>query len=283
MVYFREFLYLDMDFLHSYSAQANKGSIEKLIEQVADSVGQKSGTPSLIDTILRGGFLGYDRFIGGERKHESSLTYPSTETTLNDSQYTLIEKALHDEMFEGFWKYIHNNQNLMIESDDESREPNIGLYIVARKEYKFIDFDRVDMFYSEDFRSIYSAHRSSIDTSYEKFDLVRKKMSFFKQVLPFGAFLYHNPYLVPLHEEYLREPKRHIGFKLDGEQTVVGRISKHVNGKAEATSKVDKVDKKDTINDQLNLIQNTAFDILHESGFIASPEVYIIDPVGIHY
>lgn len=271
----KEFLYLDINYLESYLAQSEEG-LETTMQvqkgstktrtkgnrEVTKAFGGNAETGPVISKLLA--------------KLQGSLGIQVKNAPMSVSRESmvssLITKQLHDYMFDIF--YSAEKGRLITEHKD--MKP--GEYMEYSACFTYIDFERIEELYTEENRKFYEAIEEDPEAltafSLDEFDQVRRSLSFLKFMIPYDTFMYADNLLIVMKKQHLRELKQHIGFKLDGKITVVGKVSKAVP---------EQVDHQLKIVSTLNKIQRIALRVLHTLGFISEEEALIITPIAVFY
>lgn len=87
--------------------------------------------------------------------------------------------------------------------------------------------------------------------------------------------MFNQEFMVLIDKNWMRIKKEHLGFILDGEINIIGKVNKVFMPQNDDSSmpEVIKI---------LNNIQGYALSLLHELGFLKSDNVYIVTPIAIY-
>lgn len=264
---FRDFLYLNNNFLESFIAQKYKGFPKemqgtRIEEKSGETIGKKVDT-----TEKKEGNLG----LGSFGVNGSSTTTTNGEQFNQNSTETshkVLVKVEKDNMYHDFIQYLEYNGLFT-----DISNPDIGKYIDLYEPFYYIDFERIQKMFDEDFLAIYQSNISSDDFDAEKFSEIRSKVALLKELIPFEAMLYNKDYIVLIDKLWIRAGKEYLGYLLGEKVNVVGKVTKSIQ--------VD--DDMPSIIKILNRIQEYTLSILHELGFDVSDKVFVIVPIAIYH
>ena len=265
---FMDFIYLNTNFLESFTAQKYKGFPKELqathiLENSNENTREKANSEVNLNGKVGGGLLGVEGtvtdVIEGSQNNQNN-----TETAQN-----VIVKVQRDNMYSKFHEYIEQ-KGLLTDTSD----PALKKYISLSDMFYYIDFERIQKLCDETYRNIYSQYDSESDRfSSEKFSEIRSKIALLKELIPYDALLCNNKYIVLIDKDWLKIPKEHLGYVLGGEITVVGKVSKCIQAS----------DTMPTIIEILNKIQEFTIKMLKDIGFDVADRVYMISPIAIYH
>lgn len=217
-----------------------------------------------------GANVGFGPFGGNGTYKESNegaqFNQSNTETSQN-----IISKLQKDNMFNNFVEYIKP-----VKINSSSLENIVGNYIELCAVFCYMDFDRIQKLCDEKYRkTFYENSEDKNDFSYERFRDIKEKIAFLQDLIPFDAVLFNQEFMVLIDKNWMRIKKEHLGFILDGEINIIGKVNKVFMPQNDDSSmpEVIKI---------LNNIQGYALSLLHELGFLKSDNVYIVTPIAIY-
>lgn len=94
-----------------------------------------------------------------------------------------------------------------------------------------------------------------------------------KELISYDALLCNSKYIVLIDKNCLKFQKEHLGYVLDGEITVVRKVSKCIRAS----------NSMPTIIEILNKIQEFIIRMLQNIGFDVADRVYMISPIAIYH
>jgi len=284
----REFLYLDSDFLESFLAQTEGGLEVNLQSEIGTQQTHTKGNRTRSGTVEgsaeTAGLFGL--FVKAQSKALITVTNAPMSIANTKTGREIVTKQLHDFMFNIFYDRVdpekleadHEKMELgkKLETDREKMKP--GKYIKHTAAFKYIDLERIGSLFDENNHQIFRDYDVKPDPSisfpFDYLKRVHRILDYAKTMIPFGVFLYSDGLLIVLKEEYLREKRQQLGFKFDGEMTVVGKANKIVPEQNDDSLKVISA---------LNRIQRATINMLNELGFINKDEVLIVTPIAVYY
>lgn len=216
-----DFIYLDTNFLESYTAQKYKGFPEKMqiantYENVQENIGEKFESESNINGKVSGGIFGASGEYK-ERRGESQFNQTNTEITQN------VDTKVHkDNMFNDFLEYVQEKGQI-------SGTSNIvtGKYIELQDVFYYIDFDRIYNLCNEEYRETYHKYdENTPEFTSARLEEIRIKCNLLKELIPFDAILCSEKFMILIDQKWLRRKKEHLGYIIDGEISVVGNVNK---------------------------------------------------------
>lgn len=266
---FKNFVYLNTDFLESFIAQKYKGFPKEMqstssLEHTEEMDGEKVTT-----SAISKGEIGVPIFgVAGEYTEENEGKQINKTDT--ESSQNVILKVQRDNMYNDFLTYLEY-KNLLI-NDDATVS---GKYIELTDVFYFIDFERIQKI-CDAYQAILNNGKEINDMTLDKIQEIKAKIDLLKEIIPFDALLYNQNFVILLDKEWLRVQKNHLGYIMDGKITVVGRVNKvlHMDNTITPTPNV--------IN-MLNKMQEYAMSLLHEIGILDSEKVNIVTPIAIYH
>lgn len=264
---FKDFLYLNNNFLESFTAQKYKGFPKEMQgtrsnQHLKARVGEKTDNEETLDEKNGADFGG----ISGKSKTKTSgkqFNQNDTET----SQKVLV-KVEKDNMYHKFIKYVQKKQLFT-----DVANPDISKYIDLCDKFYYIDFNRIQKLCNEDYLAIYQSNINSDGFNVDKFREIRNKVALLKELIPFEAILYNKKYIVLIDELWLRTKKEYLGYLLGEKVNVIGKVIKSIQVEDDMPS-IIKI---------LNGIQEYTLSILNELGFDVADKVFLISPIAIYH
>lgn len=264
---FKDFLYINYNFLESFTAQKNRGfPKEKQGTRVNQHSIEEVGAKSDSEEIIEENFGNTSADSIGKSKTKMSGKQ-SNQNNVETSQDVLV-RVERDNMYHKFIEYVEENGLFT-----DVANPDIGKYIDLYESFYYIDFERIQKLCNEDYLTIYQSNINSADFTAGKFYEIRNKVALLKELIPFEAILYNKNYIVLIDKLWLRTKKEYLGYLLGEKVNVVGKVSKSIQADDDMPS-VIKI---------LNKIQEYTLTILRELGFGVSDNVFVIFPIAIYH
>lgn len=265
---FKDFIYLNTNFLESFIAQKYKGFPKemqaiRILESSDEKIGEKSNSEDSINGKIGTGLFGAE---GNATTITEGMQFNQNNT---ETAQNVVVKVQKDNMYNSFFTYLQHNDLLT-----DTTNPDIEMYIRLHDTFYYVDFDRIQKLCDENYRCTYQSYdNNSTEFSFERFDEIRNKITLLKELIPFDALLCNNDYIVLLDQIWLRNKKEHLGYLLGGKINIVGKVSKALQTDNEMPDVIR----------ILNMIQQCTLSMLHDLGFCVSDKVYIISPIAIYH
>jgi len=258
----RDFLYLNQDFLTTFADQTGKGLAQSR-EETESEQDERGNAGLSLDTSV-GGKIGSQIVASAEAKAGARIENARRKRSHENMSKITYVKQRPDDIFNDFESYI--GKEFQTKGAIE-----VGGYINRKYKLNFINFARIESLFNEELWKDYKF--PSNDSNLES---IRNSLPFLKVAIPYNTFLCGENIIVPIENElFLRGKAHQIGFSFETEATVVGRVKKKIDFKPQDQTK---------LTETLNEIQNMAFDLMHDLGFVEIPEekeLYIIYPIAI--
>ncbi len=264
---FKDFLYLNYYFLESFIAQKYKGFPKEMQgtrvnQESNEKVGEKIDNEETLNEktgVASGSVIDKSKTISSGKQFNQN----STET----SQKVLV-KIEKDNMYDDFIEYVKKKHLFT-----NITNPEIGKYIDLYEKFYYLDFDRIEKLFSENYLTIYQSTISSDEFTDEKIKEIRNKVALLKEIIPYDVILYNRDYIVLIDKFWFKIEKGYLGYLLGEKIHVAGKVSKFIQ--------VD--DNMPSVIKILNRIQKYTLSILHELGFDVSDKVFVIMPIAIYH
>lgn len=224
----KDFLYLDTDYLDSYLSQINNGLIERTSDSITDqneaTTTSTSSEKGVETEVAVEGKLGIPGVTGikGNGKTKGIWRAPFDVSSFAETEIgqSIITKTVHDDAFNGFLNYLHENEMYL-------EEPKLNSFF-----FKSIDFKMIDLNYIFDVFN--NKHMQVMTPGLSKNAKLEKGQALnpynivelLTQLLPYKAFLYSEDFIIPLKESFLREKSNELSFKYSGKTTVLGKVNR---------------------------------------------------------
>lgn len=266
--YFDDFVFLNTDFLESFIAQKYKGFPKEMqdtesSEHTDDIEGERVEKETTIGGKIGTSSLGTDGSYKTRRISEQ-INEIDTKSTQN-----VILKVQKDNMYRDFFFYLRYNDLLADSSSMVS-----GKYIKLYDVFYFIDFDRIIKI-CDTYESVTNNNGQINGITNEEIQKIKNKANLLKEMIPFDALLYNEQVIVLIDKKWLRVQKDHLGYILNGEITIVGKINKVLEMN-------NTVSVPNVIN-MLNKMQEYAMSLLYDLGLLNSDKVKIVTPIAIYH
>lgn len=265
---FKDFIYLNMSFLESFTAQKYKGFPKEMQAESGFEISEQQKGEKITDNSQMNGKVGAG-ILGVEGT--ANITVEGMQFNQNNTEivHNITLKVQKDNMYNKFYEYIQEKDLLV-----DAQNPTFEKYIEINDTFYYIDFDRIEKLCSEEYRPAYYAYNNgSSEFSYEKFNELRNKIVLLKKFIPFDALLCNNSYIILIDQTWLRTKKDFLGYLLGGKVNVVGKVSKALHTNAEMPDIIR----------ILNRIQDYAISILNDFGLSMSEQAYIVSPIAIYH
>jgi len=184
----------------------------------------------------------------------------------------IITKKQSNNIFNHFEKYIKDDK-----TDDSSKarkkdEIIIGCYLNDNVLMSFFCFSHIENLLSNEYRRTYKSETLNNKT-FKNLGKIQKNFDFLKAAIPYDVFLCGENLFIPLNEKYLRVDKNKIWFSFEREIKIVGRVNKLAHENNVENSQIIQT---------LNEMQNIAFSMLLDLGFIKSKNPFIVTPIAVY-
>lgn len=201
---FKDFLYLNYNFLESFIAQKYRGFPKekqgtRVNQQSNEEVGEKIDNEETLEENFE---ITSADLIGKSKTTKSGKQF--NQNNIETSQNVLV-KVEKDNMYDDFIGYVEENDLFT-----DIANLNIGKYINLYESFYYIDFDRIQKLCNEDYLSIYQSNINSADFTAEKFYEIRNKVALLKELIPFEAILYNKNYIVLIDKLWIRTEKEYL-------------------------------------------------------------------------
>lgn len=237
----KHFIYMDTYILNSYISQFNDGIVTNIHTEVTDattSSKQENTTESQLESKFDLSIPGIFKTSIGN-KDEVAATV--TGLTQSQSGKELVDKLVHDNVFNQFIKYIEKN-NLLKYNDF-----SIGDYISITGTFEFWDLDYLSEILNDDLIELFiKSGMNDLKTNgklinknqaklFEKsqrddFNYTSDIIKVCKNIMPFTKFMMMNGCFIPLEDKSLRESVSSIRFKYTGRITLIGQYTNDYKG-----------------------------------------------------
>ena len=265
---FKDFVYLNINFLESYIAQKYKGFPEEVqasraLEDSEEKIGAREGKETDINGKVGAG-IGAVEANSKMLSEGKQFNHNNTETFQN-----VIKIVQKDNMFNCFLNYMRQKALLA-----EVPNLDVGKYVDLYDNFYYIDFDRIQKLCDVKYRKIYQGYdKDSAMFSTENFEETRNKVALLNELIPFDALLFNKDYMILLDKMWFKNEKEYLGYLLDGRINVVGKICKVVQVG----------DEKPAVIQMLNKIQEFTLSMLRDLGFSPSDKLYLVYPIAIYH
>ena len=169
------------------------------------------------------------------------------------------------------------------ESEKQLAALHINKYVKLETYYDYINLTRLETISDPAMRDFYSTTPRYNLFSGDKTELfsvdyvakINQKMPILKKLFPFDTFFYAKEAIVLLNNSYLREQPSQIGYKFNNNYTVVGKVEKLATKERTDSMKPNKM---------LDGVQVTMLSVLKELGFLSEDDknVFLINPIAIY-
>ena len=131
----KHFIYMNTEIVNSYISQLDNGLVVGNHQEITDSTQETKENSTTCPEDFVEGKLNLGIFSGNARATGESVKEAVT-LTQSEAGRELIDKILHDDSFNKFYKYIKESNKIKDEKISE-----IGDYIEKRENFKFWDLD----------------------------------------------------------------------------------------------------------------------------------------------
>lgn len=266
---FKDFLYLNMDFLETFVAQIDDGYTTSEMMDDTKTAGTAKGTPNASFEANVQGSLGKIVALLTEVTGGAKVAVQSAPKYDIDKQ--ISRKVIHIEQRENildrFIKHIGSKKHVSKIHDDD-----LGKYILLRTHFDYINFGRLKEFSDEEVCNFYLEKEIENKSVLEE---IKTKLPLLKKLLPFDTFLYAKGVIVLINNDYLREDKGQVGYKFNSKVTVVGFVNKLASKCRKHSVPVGKA---------MDQVQIETLSLLRELGFVHKDdkEIYLVTPIAIY-
>lgn len=261
---FKDFIYLDTDFLKSFISQKYLGFPDEIHSTLSKGAASEAkGAKESKESDLSGN-VGVPPFGVIGNKKTTTEGGQVNESNTKTFQNTMITSQ-KENMFNSFWEYVEEN-SLWTKAEN----PITGKYFILSETFNYIDFTRIQKLCSEHYRSNYN---NLDNVSAEDLNEIEKKVSILQEIIPFDTLLCNKKYIVLIDKTWLKIKPDYLGYIWSKKVTIIGRISKSLQIDNEMP-KIIKI---------LNEIQRYGLSLLEELGLESfSEEAYIVLPMAIY-
>lgn len=236
----KHFIYMNTEIINSYISQIESGLTVGNHQEVTDTTTEVQGKSRTEpqQQVEGKGTLG---FVGITAKLNSEINTQSSTLTQVEAGRELIDKILHDDSFNKFYKYIRDEGKIKNE-----KTSNMGDYIEKKENFKFWDLDYLIEAFNE--KTVEFIVNSSLEEEVKKLKEQGKTVKNFemknmaktikepivsgmeiiricREILPCSKFITTNNMIVPINEKFLREEIKSIRFKYDCKLDLIGRYT----------------------------------------------------------
>lgn len=293
----KHFVYLDTDALNSYLAQINDGLLKNTVNEVVDevSMGKVEGVmPGKAEFVSEFGFKPFFNLKFSEDKDVMNTTNTLSQI---ETGRELIEKIIHDNAFEQFKNYLHEQA-----LSKNVRECELGEYVELSEKYVVRDLDYILTIYTEEFIEFMcdslinknelkrpsNANTNTIKAFDKKIKEVRNNIkieqnnvkrifSIAKNIMPFSKFLLCDGCIIPLNEKFLRETTQKIRFSYSEKIKILGRYTSTLE---EAVKREENI--QNSFDDLYSSLDQT-FKELYINVLGIDEKAKIIQPIALYF
>ncbi|MDU5493421.1 MAG: hypothetical protein E6094_10755 [Clostridium perfringens] len=236
----KHFIYMNTEILNSYISQFDNGLVVGNHQEITDTTQEIKENSTTHPQDFVEGKLNLGIFSGNARTNGESIKEAVT-LTQSEAGRELIDKILHDDSFNKFYRYIKENDK--IKDEDKSK---VGDYIEKKEKFKFWDLDYLIEAFSDKNREyiinmslkseiaslmlqgkkINSNEKNNMRKAIkEPVDLGMEMIKLCNTILPYSKFMTTNNSIIPINERFLREEIKAIRFKYDGKLNLIGRYT----------------------------------------------------------
>lgn len=266
---FKDFLYLNMDFLETFVAQIDDGYKESDIMDDTRREKTVKGTPTTTFEANVEGKLNkiLEQLVklngGAKVAVQSAPEYDIDEHVSRN----VIHMKQRENILDRFIKHI-DLENYVNEIHDD----DLGKYISLRTYFDYINLSRLEMFLDKEVYDF--CQKQEIESKFA-LEGIKSKLSLLKKLFPFDTFLYAKGVIVLINDDYLRDVKGQAGYKFNSKVTVIGFVNKLASKYREHSV---------TASMAMDQIQIATLSLLRELGFVHKDdkEIYLVTPIAIY-
>jgi len=274
--FLKNFMYLDMNFLESFTAQRDKKFISHTVYEKGSTKSIESGKPTFT--------LG--NIFANFSLAPSSKTKTSIEKEIRSMQErdNMLDDFLNSRQKDGteLVKKIYSKSRDNAKSIGHELDKSVGKYIHLETYFDFISLSRLEALVSLEMQYFYleleKPNKSEKKLSIEKIKHIQKIQKYIlrlRTLIPFDSFLTTENALILIEKNPLREADNQIGYKFNStDMTVIGKVYKKIGvprGNSALTNRI------------LDNIQELAIFLLRELGIIkGNLDIFMIAPIAIY-
>lgn len=270
----KDYLYLNMDFLETFTAQIDGGYN---VLQISDDTrgdmrvqgtkteARESGIDIKLNEILSY-LIKFDGYY--KATTQSAPTY-NIDTQLSKN---VIYTKQRENILDRFTKHFE------IDNDEKAvntlNEKDLGKYVRLKKHFDYVNFSRLKTLLDVDMYDFYREQSNEDGFPLDNIYKIKAKLPLLRKLFPFDTFLYANGIIVLINDKYLRDNKEQIGYKFNSDVTVIGIVNKLASEP-----------KKDSVSASVTMdkIQIATLSLLRELGFIHdnNEDIFFVTPIAI--
>jgi len=266
----KDFLYLNMNFLETFTAQKDEGFISDIKYETEK-----------VNSIKKDVFLG-SRDLGATYSNED--TNIKREVRSMRQREDMLDAFLNSKLENGepLVKVIDArliNEKIIDEELISGKLENvIGKYICFKTYFDFISLKRLEALTASKKQKFYSDRKKLYSTAdeFQRIQDIQENIEYLKILLPFDSFLTAKNAVVLMENEPLREANNQTGFKFNSNNiVVVGKIYRKIGIRKNSAP----------INQMLDKIQLFTASLLRKIGVLSeddSEPIYLITPIAIY-